>query len=162
MWSDFTMLNLSDVVQWRRQWGREGLRVAFTNGCFDLLHYGHIDYLEKTALLADRLILGLNSDRSVSRIKGNHRPIQAQDSRARVMGALACIDAVVLFEEDTPLALIRALMPDVLVKGGDYTIETIVGSVDVIKSGGSVVMLPIITGYSTSSIEKKILEAAAR
>ncbi|MFT4523844.1 MAG: D-beta-D-heptose 7-phosphate kinase/D-beta-D-heptose 1-phosphate adenosyltransferase [Bacteroidia bacterium] len=130
--------------------------VVFTNGCFDLIHKGHIDYLNRAADLGDFLILGLNSDASVQRLKGTHRPLQNQESRSYIMAALDCIDAVVIFDEDTPIELITTLKPNVLVKGGDYTEATVVGA-DLVKSySGSVQLLPFLDGFSTSNIEKKI------
>lgn len=140
-----------------RQWQAKGLKVAFTNGCFDLLHYGHVDYLSRAADLADRLVVGLNTDASVSRIKGKHRPIQQQDSRALVMAALGFVDAVVFFDEETPLDLICQLMPDVLVKGADYSLESIVGAREVLAAGGRVETIALSDGYSTSAIEQRIL-----
>ena len=141
-------------------WRKAGERIVFTNGCFDILHYGHVDYLARAAGLGDRLVVGLNSDASVSRLKGTHRPIQGEQSRLHVMAALGFVDAVTLFEEDTPLELIRLLMPDVLVKGGDWQPEQIVGSGLVLAAGGEVHSLPFIEGYSTTAIENKIKRQA--
>ncbi|HHJ49952.1 MAG TPA: D-glycero-beta-D-manno-heptose 1-phosphate adenylyltransferase [Phaeodactylibacter sp.] len=141
-------------------WRKAGERVVFTNGCFDILHYGHVDYLARAAGLGDRLVVGLNSDASVSRLKGAHRPIQDEQSRLHVMAALGFVDAVTLFEEDTPLELIRLLMPDVLVKGGDWRPEQIVGADLVLAAGGEVHSLPFIEGYSTTAIENKIKRQA--
>lgn len=146
-----------------QQWKTQGKKIAFTNGCFDLLHLGHVDYLEKARALGDKLILGLNSDSSVSRFKGQNRPIQNQNSRARVLAALQFVDLVVFFNEDTPLNLITEIQPDILVKGSDYSSEAndhsaeyIVGS-DVVKSSGGVVKtIDFIPGYSTSKIVEKI------
>ncbi len=118
------------------EWRASGETVVFTNGCFDLLHVGHIALLEDCRRYGSKLVLGLNSDASVCRLKGPTRPIVGEQERARVMAALAVVDAVVLFDQDTPIELIRALKPDVLVKGGDYTIETVVGHEDVIANGG--------------------------
>lgn len=137
-------------------WQAEGNRVVFTNGVFDLLHIGHIIYLAKAAELGDKLVIGLNSDASVKRIKGDSRPINAQDSRATLLAALFFVDAVVLFEEDNPLNLIMALMPDVLVKGADYTIENIVGAKEVIANGGEVKTIKFVEGHSSTSIIQKI------
>lgn len=138
------------------QWRKENKRIVFTNGCFDLVHRGHVEYLSEAADLGDVLIVGLNSDASVSRLKGSHRPIVDETSRSILLSALECIDAVVLFEEDTPLRLIQEIQPDVLVKGGDYTEETIVGA-DVVKAkGGSIHCIPLTPGCSTSRIEEKI------
>jgi len=129
--------------------------VAFTNGVFDILHQGHIASLSQAASEADFLVVGLNSDTSTQRLKGPHRPINDQNARAIVMASLLIVDAVIIFEEDTPLEIINALMPDVLVKGGDYTIEQIVGAKEVIKNGGRVVINPIVPGFSTTGIIEK-------
>ncbi|MEX0966970.1 MAG: D-glycero-beta-D-manno-heptose 1-phosphate adenylyltransferase [Bacteroidia bacterium] len=141
------------------QWKEEGLRVVFTNGCFDLLHRGHIDYLSKAAALGDKFIIGLNSDESVSALKGEHRPLQDEVSRAIIMSALAFTDAVCIFNEDTPAKMIRAITPHVMVKGGDYQVREIAGGSHIMKSGGSVVILPFLPGYSTSAIEQKIIKS---
>jgi rfaE bifunctional protein nucleotidyltransferase chain/domain len=130
--------------------------IAFTNGVFDILHPGHIFSLSQAAQEADYLIVGLNSDESVKRLKGNDRPINNQESRSFILAALLMVDAVVIFEEDTPLELINALRPDVLVKGGDYTIEQIVGAKEVVRNGGRVVINPIVEGYSTSETIRKL------
>ena len=138
------------------EWKQQGKRVVFTNGCFDLLHLGHVDYLEKARNLGDVLVVGLNTDDSVSRFKGPQRPIQDQVSRSRVMAALQSVDLVVFFNEDTPINLISALVPQVLVKGSDYLAENIVGA-DVVKSaGGEVKTIEFVPGYSTSRIVEKI------
>ena len=133
-----------------------GKKVVFTNGCFDLIHPGHVDYLYKARDLGDFLVIGVNSDASVSRLKGTHRPIQNEYSRLQVLAALGCVDALVIFNEETPLRLISELLPDVLVKGGDYTFDSIVGADQVMKNGGNVEIIPFLEGYSTSSIEAKI------
>jgi rfaE bifunctional protein nucleotidyltransferase chain/domain len=138
------------------QWQNEGLKVVFTNGCFDLLHLGHVDYLEKARNLGDKLVLGLNSDDSISRFKGPDRPLQDQQSRARVLAAMQFVDLVVLFNEDTPLLLITELQPDVLVKGSDYLTENIVGADVVKKKGGVVKTIDFVPGYSTTRIVEKI------
>ena len=142
----------------RRIWKSEGKRVVFTNGCFDLLHLGHIDYLSKAADLGDRLIIAVNSDSSVSKLKGKNRPLQDEFSRQMILASLTFVDAVVLFEEETPFKIIDILKPDVLVKGGDYKAEEIVGADIVNQHGGQVVIIPFLEGYSTTSIEKKIRE----
>lgn len=138
------------------RWQQQGLNVVFTNGCFDLLHLGHVDYLEKAKALGDRLVIGLNTDDSVSRFKGPSRPIQDQQSRARVLAALQFVDLVVLFNEDTPLHLITELKPNTLVKGSDYLAENIVGADVVKESGGEVKTIDFVPGYSTSRIVEKI------
>jgi D-glycero-beta-D-manno-heptose 1-phosphate adenylyltransferase len=145
-----------DLALQIQSWKAANERVIFTNGCFDLLHPGHIDYLAKAASLGDKFVIGLNSDDSVQRLKGKTRPIQDENSRAFILSALGFVDAVVFFNEDTPFELISALKPDVLVKGADYKIEQVVGADVVIKNGGSVVLLPYLEGFSTSLIEKKI------
>ena len=138
------------------RWRLLGKTVAFTNGCFDILHQGHIASLSDAAREADLLIVGLNSDASTCRLKGESRPINNQHARATVMASLLMVDAVILFEEDTPLDLINAIRPDVLVKGGDYTLEQIVGAKEVIEAGGRVVINPIVPGFSTTGIIEKI------
>jgi rfaE bifunctional protein nucleotidyltransferase chain/domain len=137
-------------------WKLLGKTTAFTNGCFDILHQGHIFSLGQAAKEADYLIVGLNSDASVQRLKGPTRPINHTESRAIVISNLAIVDLVVVFEEDTPLELIKSLLPDVLVKGGDYTIDQIVGAKEVIASGGKVIINPIVEGYSTTGLIEKI------
>ncbi len=130
--------------------------VVFTNGCFDILHLGHLDYLFKASKLGDKLIVGVNTDKSIQRIKGENRPIQNESSRASILAALSCVDAVVLFQEDTPKQLIELIQPNTLVKGADYKIEDIVGSDFVIANGGSVETIPFLKGYSTSHIINSI------
>lgn len=130
--------------------------VVFTNGCFDILHRGHIAYLTQARALGDRLVLGLNTDASVKRLKGPDRPIVEQDDRAYVMAALACVDAVTLFDGDTPAELIAALLPDVLVKGGDYAPDRVVGRDIVEGSGGRLVLIPFVSGRSTTGILERI------
>ncbi|MBL7875922.1 MAG: D-glycero-beta-D-manno-heptose 1-phosphate adenylyltransferase, partial [Cyclobacteriaceae bacterium] len=137
-------------------WQQGGKQVVFTNGCFDLIHLGHVDYLEKARLLGDKLVLGLNTDDSVSRFKGPDRPLQDQNSRARVLAAMQFIDLVVLFNEDTPLELISSLLPNILVKGSDYLTENIVGAEVVKKAGGVVKTIDFVPGYSTTRIVEKI------
>ena len=130
--------------------------IAFTNGVFDILHPGHIFSLSQAAKEADYLIVGVNADDSVKRLKGNNRPINNQDSRALIVASLLMVDAVIIFEEDTPLELINAIKPDVLVKGGDYSIEQIVGAKEVVANGGRVVINPIVEGFSTSGVIEKM------
>lgn len=138
------------------EWQSKGEKIVFSNGCFDILHVGHVDYLEKARNLGDRLVMGLNTDASVSRIKGPERPIVPEFSRSRVMASLASVDAVCFFDNETPLELITYLEPDILVKGDDYTIETIVGSDVVLAKGGEVKTIPLVEGFSTSNIVNKI------
>jgi D-glycero-beta-D-manno-heptose 1-phosphate adenylyltransferase len=138
------------------RWRLLGKTIAFTNGCFDILHVGHIASLSDAAREADFLIVGLNSDASAKRLKGPGRPVNDQQSRATVMAALLMVDAVVFFDEDTPLELINTIRPDVLVKGGDYTLDQIVGAKEVLSRGGRVVINPIVPGFSTTGILEKI------
>jgi rfaE bifunctional protein nucleotidyltransferase chain/domain len=137
-------------------WKKEGNKIVFTNGVFDLLHIGHITYMAKAAELGDKLVIGLNSDSSVKRIKGEDRPVNDQNSRAALLAALFFVDAIVVFEEDTPINVITTLMPDILVKGADYSIENIVGAKEVIADGGEVKTINFVEGYSSTSIIQKI------
>jgi D-glycero-beta-D-manno-heptose 1-phosphate adenylyltransferase len=130
--------------------------IVFTNGCFDILHLGHVDYLSKAADLGDVLIVGLNSDESIHRIKGGNRPILDQKSRAMTLASFSFITAVIVFEEDTPLELIKMIQPDVLVKGSDYKSDEIVGADLVLARGGQIQTIPFVDGYSTTAIENKI------
>lgn len=137
-------------------WKSSGEKIVFTNGCFDILHYGHIHYLAEAQVLGDKLIVGVNSSDSVKRLKGNHRPINDDMTRLHLLAALECVDAVVVFEEDTPLKLIQLIIPQILVKGGDWKPKDIVGSDVVLENGGEVKSLAFVKGYSTTSIETKI------
>ncbi|MDQ3292762.1 MAG: D-glycero-beta-D-manno-heptose 1-phosphate adenylyltransferase [Bacteroidota bacterium] len=148
--------NVSAALPSIRQWQTSGNTIVFTNGCFDILHLGHVDYLEKARQLGNKLILGLNTDASVSRLKGPERPLQDEMSRARVMASLLFVDMVILFAEDTPYELIAAVKPDILVKGDDYTIENIVGHDLVQNNGGTVKTITLVKGYSTTNIVEKI------
>jgi rfaE bifunctional protein nucleotidyltransferase chain/domain len=139
-------------------WQEQGKKIVFSNGCFDLVHKGHIDYLNRAADLGDVLVMGLNTDASVSKLKGPHRPIQDEQSRLLIMAALQCVSAVVLFNEETPYDLIKLVQPDVLVKGSDYQPENIVGYDIVTSKGGTVKTIDFLPGYSTSAIEKRIKE----
>jgi len=141
------------------EWREKNQKIVFTNGCFDLLHLGHIDYLAKAKDLGDKLIIGVNTDDSVRRLKGVYRPLQDENSRLHILAALEFVDAVILFNEDTPYELIKKIQPDVLVKGADYKIENIVGYDIVISRGGSVKTIEFIEGYSTTSIEQRILNS---
>ena len=144
----------SDLLAWRR---KQGGSVVFTNGVFDLLHPGHVEILEAARGLGDALVVGINSDASAGRLgKGPGRPVQAAEARARVVAGLAAVDRVVLFDEDTPLSLIESLAPDVLVKGGDYTRETIVGADFVESRGGAVYAIPLLPGQSTTAIVERL------
>ncbi len=144
-----------DIVKRASQWRILGKTIAFTNGIFDILHKGHISSLSHAAKEADFLVVGLNSDMSTRKLKGPSRPINEENSRALVLASLIMVDAVVIFEEDTPLELITSFMPDVLIKGGDYKIDQVAGSKEVIANGGRVVINPIVEGYSTTSIIEK-------
>jgi D-beta-D-heptose 7-phosphate kinase/D-beta-D-heptose 1-phosphate adenosyltransferase len=137
-------------------WRAIGKTIAFTNGCFDILHEGHIYSLSQAAKEADFLIVGVNSDASIKRLKGNDRPINHEKSRALLIASLAIVDAVVLFEEDTPLELIKTILPDILVKGGDYTVDQIVGAKEVLANQGKVIINPIVEGFSTTGIIQQI------
>lgn len=140
------------------RWRFKSKTIAFTNGCFDILHAGHIASLSQAAAEASYLIVGLNSDASTKRLKGEGRPVNSQESRALVLASLIMVDAVVIFEDDTPLELIKAIKPDVLVKGGDYTFDQIVGAKEVTENGGKVVINPIVEGFSTSGIIAQITQ----
>lgn len=139
-----------------KEWRNANEKIVFTNGCFDLLHRGHTDYLAKAADCGTRLIIGVNTDASVSRLKGPSRPIQDEQSRMQILASLACVDAVILFDEETPYELIKTVQPDVLVKGGDYKPEDIVGYDIVTAKGGIVTTIDFVPGFSTSAIEQKI------
>jgi rfaE bifunctional protein nucleotidyltransferase chain/domain len=127
-------------------------RLVFTNGCFDILHRGHVEYLEFARGLGDRLVVGLNSDRSVRALKGGGRPLNPEEDRAVVLAALASVDAVTIFDEDTPRDLIARLLPDVLVKGGDYTADQVAGGPEVVAAGGRVIIAPLVPGRSTTAL----------
>lgn len=142
-------------------WRLLGKTVAFTNGCFDILHEGHIYSLSQAAAEADYLVVGVNSDASVKRLKGPARPVNNEQSRSLLLASLVMTDAVVVFDEDTPLNLITAIMPDVIVKGGDYTVEQIVGAKEVMANGGRVVINPIVEGFSTTGLIELIKQQSA-
>ena len=148
-----------DLKELILKWRNANERIVFTNGCFDLLHLGHVDYLAKAKDLGEPLIIGVNTDSSVKRLKGEHRPLQDENSRLHILAALQSVDAVVLFDEDTPYELIKEIEPDILVKGADYKIENIVGYDIVVSRGGSVQTIEFIEGYSTTLIEKRILNS---
>jgi len=139
------------------EWKKAEKTVVFTNGCFDILHRGHVDYLQTARNCGDFLVVGLNSDASVRRLKGKNRPINEESARAAVLAALACVDMVVIFEEDTPFQLIQKLLPNMLVKGGDWPLDQIVGKDIVEQNGGSVRTISFTAGYSTTSAIEKIL-----
>ena len=150
------IFSLDDLKNQVNAWKQAGEEVVFTNGCFDIIHRGHIEVLAQTADLGDRLIIGLNSDSSIQKLKGEDRPIIEEQSRAILLASLEFVDAVVIFSEDTPLKLISALLPDVLAKGGDYEIETIVGHEIVQQNGGKVKLVPFVDGFSSTTIIDKI------
>ena len=153
------ILSRQQAVERANQWRASGQSIVFTNGCFDIVHLGHIDYLEKARALGQRLILGLNTDASVSCIKGPLRPVVNEYARARLMAALEFVDAVTLFGEPTPLELIEAIRPDVLVKGDDYTVASIVGADFVLARGGRVETVALVPGYSTTKLIERIRQS---
>ncbi len=144
------------VAEYGRAARAPGLRVVFTNGVFDILHRGHVEYLYAARALGDCLVVGLNTDASVRRLKGPERPLNGEQDRALVLAGLGCVDVVTLFDEDTPRALIAALLPDVLVKGGDYRPEEVVGRTEVEAAGGRLVLIPVVAGRSTTGLVQKI------
>ena len=139
-------------------WKLSGCRIVFTNGCFDILHRGHVEYLIEAKACGDKLVIALNSDSSVRSLKGDTRPIQNQEDRAVILDSLESVDLVVVFEQETPAKIINSLLPDVLVKGGDYTDDIIVGADTVTKEGGQIKIIPFRSGYSTSIIFEKIVK----
>jgi rfaE bifunctional protein nucleotidyltransferase chain/domain len=155
-----TLLNkitdLPTLLNKVKNWKSEGKKIVFTNGVFDLLHLGHITYMAKAAELGDKLIIGLNSDASVKRLKGENRPVNDQSNRAALLATMYFIDAVVVFEEDTPLNLITQIMPNILVKGADYSVENIAGAKEVLANGGEVKTITLVEGHSSTNIINKI------
>ncbi|MAO72123.1 MAG: D-glycero-beta-D-manno-heptose 1-phosphate adenylyltransferase [Flavobacteriales bacterium] len=147
---------LSELVERCKVWRNKGEKIVFTNGCFDLVHRGHVEVLANTADLGDRLIVGLNSDSSIQNLKRENRPIIDENSRAILLASLQFIDAVVLFSETTPHQLIQTILPDILAKGGDYKVEEITGREVVLQNGGEVILVPFIDGFSTTNIVNKI------
>lgn len=152
------LMTRAEAKQWRENHRTAGRTVVFTNGCYDILHPGHVSLLETCRSFGDALIVAINSDASVRRIKGDKRPIVAEEDRARVLRGLRAVDAVVLFDEDTPAEIIDELVPDVLVKGGDWTPETVVGAETVQRAGGRVEIVPLVQGRSTTSVIDTIRE----
>ncbi|MFK7982384.1 MAG: D-glycero-beta-D-manno-heptose 1-phosphate adenylyltransferase [Saprospiraceae bacterium] len=150
------ILNQSTLLPTLTRWKLFDQRIVFTNGCFDILHYGHLHYLAAAKALGDKLIIGVNATNSVKRLKGQHRPINDDLTRYHLLAALSFVDAVIEFEEDTPYKLIKKIQPNILVKGGDWQIEQIVGADLVLATGGLVKSLPFVEGYSTTNIETKI------
>lgn len=151
------IFSLDNLLRNALVWRFRGDKIVFTNGCFDIIHRGHIEYLAQAASLGNRLIIGLNTDSSVSTLKGPNRPVNDEQTRAEILAAFGFVDAVVLFSEETPIDLITAIKPDVLVKGGDYNPDTIVGANVVKDNGGRVEVIPFVNGFSTTSIINKIL-----
>jgi len=150
------ILDRESLVNQSAEWKKQGKRIVFTNGCFDILHRGHLQILTDSAAAGDILVVGLNTDASVRKLKGENRPVNEESFRALMMASIQIVDAVTLFEEDTPLQLIRVLEPDVIVKGGDYTIDQIVGGEYVLRRGGEIKIVPIVKGYSTSALIEAI------
>jgi len=156
------VLSLKKIVEIRKELKREGKKVVFTNGCFDILHKGHVYLLKRAKKLGDVLIVGLNSDSSIKRIKGEKRPIFSTRDRAFVLSAIDVVDYIVIFNEDTPLKLIKAIEPDVLVKGADWDMKSIVGREIVEGLGGRVVRIPVLKGFSTTSIIQRLLRLSSK
>ncbi len=155
--TEHKIVTLTQGIELRKQWKANGERVVFTNGCFDILHLGHVDYLEKSSEFGTKLIVAVNSDASVRTLeKGVERPVNSEYARARLIAALGFVSMVIIFGESTPLELIQSLSPDVLVKGDDYTIETIVGAKEVIAAGGEVKTIALVPDYSTTKIIQKL------
>ena len=155
--TEHKIVTLTQGIELRKQWKANGEKVVFTNGCFDILHLGHVDYLEKSSEFGTQLIVAVNSDASVRTLeKGVERPVNSEYARARLIAALGFVSMVIIFGESTPLELIQSLSPDVLVKGDDYTIETIVGAKEVIASGGEVKTIALVPDYSTTKIIQKL------
>jgi rfaE bifunctional protein nucleotidyltransferase chain/domain len=150
------ILNLHQAILQFGPQKRNGRRVVFSNGCFDLLHPGHIETLEKARSLGDALVVGVNSDRSVRDVKGAGRPILPERERAEILAALECVDGVIIFDEPTPRETVAALLPDVLVKGGDWASDAIIGRAEVEAAGGKVISIPVVAGFSTTAILEKI------
>jgi len=152
LWIQNKVKGHGEMVRQCQIWRSAGQKIVFTNGCFDILHRGHLDLIARAASLGNKLIMALNTDASVKRLKGPERPVTHEEDRVFQIASLLCTDAVVLFDEPTPLELIELLNPDVLVKGGDYTIDNIVGAQHVMSRGGTVEIIPFVQGYSTTSI----------
>jgi len=150
------IFTLEQVLEFRKKARESGKKVVFTNGCFDIIHRGHIEYLTEAAKLGNVLIVGINTDASVRRIKEKGRPVISEEDRAVIIASLRCVDAVCFFDEDTPSELIKSIRPDVLVKGSEYSIEEIVGHEQVLADGGEVIPVPMVAGKSTTDLIKKI------
>lgn len=155
--TEHKIVSLAAGIEIRKQWKSKGDKVVFTNGCFDILHLGHVDYLEKSSEFGTKMIVAVNSDASVRTLeKGVERPVNSEYARARLIAALGFVSMVIIFGESTPLELIQALSPDVLVKGDDYTIETIIGAKEVLAAGGEVKTIALVPDYSTTKIIQKL------
>lgn len=150
------IVDIQGLQRLLHHWRVLGDKIVFTNGCFDVLHAGHVTLLGQCAEFGDRVVVGLNSDRSIKKIKGESRPIQQEQDRALLLASIQYVDAVILFDEATPLTLIETILPDVLVKGGDYTVSTVVGANEVIAHGGKVELVELVHGKSTTDIASKI------
>ena len=153
-----SIVNRAEAKIIAKKWRDNRKKIVFTNGCFDILHRGHVEYLRSAKLLGDVLIIGLNSNESVQRLKGNPRPYQDEKDRAIILDALEAVDLVAIFEEDTPFELICELKPDILVKGGDYNFHSVVGASEVESWGGTVKIIPFLKGYGTSKLIEKIID----
>ena len=150
------ILSFSTLEKQLKKWRKANEKIVFTNGCFDLLHFGHVDYLAKARDLGSRLVVGLNTDASIKRLKGSSRPINDEQSRVALLAGMAYIDAVVLFDEETPIKLISIIKPDFLVKGGDYEVKNIVGHEIVLSNNGKVCTIDFVDGYSSSALIEKV------
>ena len=146
----------SEILKTIKSWRSQKLRIGFTNGCFDILHLGHLSLLDQSKKVCDKLIIGVNTDKSVKRLKGKKRPSNPEGTRIQILAAMSDVDAIILFDEDTPLNLIKRFKPDVLIKGGDYTINTVVGADFVIKTGGDIFLAQLKKGFSSSKIINRI------
>ena len=150
------VIKRNDIEQYVSSWRESGKIIVFTNGCFDVLHRGHVEYLITARKYGDLLVVGVNTDSSVKKLKGDNRPLVGEQDRAFILSQIIPVDAVVLFSEDTPYNMIREVKPDVLVKGGDYSVDEVVGREIVEASGGEVIIIPLVTGKSTTNLIKKI------
>lgn len=150
------ILNSQTLILLVDKWKAAGEKIVFTNGCFDILHLGHVDYLEKAATKGTKLIVAINTDSSVKKLKGENRPVNNEQARARILAALGFVDAVTFFSDDTPEAIIETLIPDILIKGSDYNISNIVGAEFVLRNGGKVETIDLVKGYSTTQIIKQL------
>jgi rfaE bifunctional protein nucleotidyltransferase chain/domain len=146
------IFNFEDIVRQTNQWKQDGEKIVFTNGCFDILHLGHVDYLEKASSKGSKMVVAINTDASVKKLKGEGRPVNSEIARARLLAALAFVDAVTFFSEDSPENIIHLILPDVLIKGSDYNISNIVGADIVMRNGGTVETIDLVEGYSTTNI----------